>query len=89
MPFQMWEYVQSVMVQGTVYVGGGVAGVGSPDYIVMAYDTNSRKWATLPPYKARGFAMTALNNTPDSGLCCLSFSLSLSQCPWQTTQHDM
>ena len=55
--------MQSVMVWGTVYVGGGVAGVGSPNnYIVMAYDTSSGKWAKLPPYRACNFAMTVISN---------------------------
>ena len=51
------------MVQGTVYVGGGYAAVGSDDnYIVMAYDSSSGKWAQLPPYRAWGFAMTVINS---------------------------
>ena len=63
MPFVMSGYVQSVVVEGTVYVGGGDAGYGSDnDYIVMTYDISTGKWATLPPYRARAFAMTAINN---------------------------
>ena len=63
MPFEMGGYVQSVLVQGRVYVGGGVNGWGSNDnYIVMEYDISSGKWAKLPPYRAWGFAMTVINN---------------------------
>ena len=63
MPFEMSDYVQSVVVEGTVYVGGGHAGPGSDNnYIVMAYDISSWKWDTLPPYRARKFVMTAVNN---------------------------
>ena len=63
MPFVMGGYVQSVVVEGTVYVGGGYAGPGSDNNcIVMTYDISTGKWATLPPYRARGFAMTAINN---------------------------
>ena len=59
----MDDYVQSVVVEGTVYVGGGSAGYGSDNnYIVMTYDISTGKWATLPPYKACDFAMTAINN---------------------------
>ena len=62
MPFGIELYVQSVVVQGTVYVGGD-AGSGSDDnYIVMEYDTSSGKWAKLPPYRAFAFAMTVINN---------------------------
>ena len=63
MPFGMGDYVQSVVVEGTVYVGGGSAGYGSDNNcIVMTYDISTGKWATLPPYRAQGFAMTAINN---------------------------
>ena len=59
----MGDYVQSVVVEGTVYVGGGYAGFGSAnDYIVMTYDISTGKWATLSPYRAMGFAMTSINN---------------------------
>ena len=49
-PFEMSGYVQSVMVQGTVYVEG----VDAKDCIVMAYDTGSGKWTQLPPYTEHG-----------------------------------
>ena len=63
MPFGMDGYVQSVVVEGTVYVGGGYAGRGSDNnYLVMTYDISTGKWATLPPYRARYFAITAINN---------------------------
>ena len=62
-PFEMSGYVQSVAVEGTVYVGGGRAGFGSGnDYIVMTYDISTGKWDTLPPYSAGHFAMTSINN---------------------------
>ena len=61
MPFGMSSYIQSVVLQGTVYVGGGGAGSDN-HYIVMEYDTRSRKWGMLPPYRQRYFAMTVINN---------------------------
>ena len=62
MPFEMSSYVQSVMVEGTVYVGGGYAGYGSRNnYLVMTYDISTGKWATLPPYRACEIAVTAIN----------------------------
>ena len=64
MPFEMADYIQSVVVEGTVYVGGGYAGFGSRNnYIVMAYDVTMGKWATLPPYRARTFAMAVINSS--------------------------
>ena len=63
MPFGMAGYVQSVVVQGRVYVGGGSVAFGSGDHnIVMEYDISSGKWAKLTPYRACYFAMTVINN---------------------------
>ena len=62
MPFSMSIYIQSVEVDGTVYVGGGDADKYEDHYTVMAYDMQSCKWHTLPPYSARWFAMTTINN---------------------------
>ena len=59
MPFGMHGYVQSVVVKRTVYVGGGFAGDNS--YIVITYDISTGKWDTLPPYRAKNFAMTTIN----------------------------
>ena len=61
MPFEMSD-IQSVQVQGTLYVGGGVADSVHNEYIVMTYDISAGKWATLPPYSTRYFAMTAIGN---------------------------
>ena len=63
MPFEMNGYVQSVVVEGTVYVWGGLAGSNRDNnYIVTTYDISTGKWATLPQYRARNFAMTSINN---------------------------
>ena len=61
MPLKMRGYVQSVVVQGKAYVGGGSAG-SDDSYIVLEYDISSGKWAMLPPYRARYFAMTVIDN---------------------------
>ena len=61
MPFGMSGYVQSVVVEGTAYVGGGYT-ASFNDCIVMTYDISTEKWATLPPYRSWGFAITAINN---------------------------
>ena len=64
MPFESSQHLQSVIIQGTVYVGGGDVGIlGSPNnYTIMAYDTSSGKWAKLPPYRTSNFAMTLNSN---------------------------
>ena len=60
MPFEMGEPVQSVVIQERLYVGGGQA--SGNNYIVMEYDIGSGEWATLPPYRVYGFAMTVISN---------------------------
>ncbi len=63
MPFGMSIYVQSVVVQGRLYVGGGWAGWDSRNnYIIMEYDIGSGKWATLPSYRAYYFATAVVSN---------------------------
>ena len=65
MPLGMGGYVQSVVVQGRVYVGGGYAPgrMGTDnDHTVMEYDIDSGIWAKLPRYRALGFAMTVVHN---------------------------
>ena len=62
MPFGMGDYIQSVMVQGIVYVGGGWTTRDNNDYMVMEYDTRSGKWGRLPPYRLWNFAMTVINS---------------------------
>ena len=61
MAFGMSLYIQSVQVQGTLYVGGGGAGVDNR-HIVMTYNISAGKWATLPPYSKHYFAMTVIDN---------------------------
>ncbi len=62
MPVAMNDYIQSVEINDTVYVGGGGTGRGEDGYIVMAYNKQSCQWHTLPPYSTRLFAMTTINN---------------------------
>ncbi len=62
MPVAMSGYIQLVEINDTVYVGGGGTDRDEDDYIVMAYNTQSCQWHTLPPYSTRWFAMTTINN---------------------------
>ena len=62
MPVAMSEYIQSVQINDTVYVGGGWTDRREDAYIVMAYNKQSCQWHTLPLYSTRGFAMTTINN---------------------------
>ncbi len=62
MPVAMSNYIQSVEINDTVYVGGGGTDRDEDAYIVMAYNKQSCQWHTLPPYHTRYFAMTTINN---------------------------
>ena len=62
MPFVMSGPVQSVVVQGTLYVGGGYNNNSSLEKLVMKYDIQSGEWATLPQYRASLFAMAVIKN---------------------------
>ncbi len=62
MPVTMNSYIQSVEINDTVYIGGGVTDRDEDKYIVMAYSKQSCQWHTLPPYSTRWFPMTTINN---------------------------
>ena len=64
MPLWMGGYVQSAVVQGRVYVGGGFAGIGTSDAdcMVMEYETSSGKWSKLPFCRTSRFAMTVIDD---------------------------
>ncbi len=63
MPVARSGYIQSVEISDTVYVGGGWTDSGGDVHIVMAYNTQSCQWHTLPPYSTiHYFAMTTINN---------------------------
>ena len=63
------QYIQSVIVQEIVYVGGGVSCFDN-SYIIMAYNTRSQTWHQLPPHATPhatlGFAMVVINNKLNS-----------------------
>ena len=61
MPIGMSGYMQSVVVESVVYVGGGHTNYVDCESIVMAYDSSTGKWSKLPRYFARRFAMAVLD----------------------------
>ena len=61
MPFTMSGYIQSVIIQEMMYVGGDASPIINT-YIVMTYNIISQEWSQLPRYTARYFAMTVIHN---------------------------
>ena len=63
MPLGMGGYVQSVVIQQTLYIGGGnIKNFSMEDFTVMEYDIHSEEWTKLSPYDTYSFAMTKINN---------------------------
>ena len=62
MPFAMSDYIQSVIIQEMMYVGGGHASSINNMYIVMTYNIISQEWSQLTQYTACLFAMTIIHN---------------------------
>jgi len=58
----MSDHMQSVLVEGKLFIGGGHTGESGTNYVVMGYDFQTKKWDTLLPYSAEYFAMTVVNN---------------------------
>ncbi len=61
MPFESGS-IQSVVINGMVYVGGGWTNRDENENIVMTYDTHSGRWGTLPPYRTHRFGMTVIRD---------------------------
>ncbi len=61
MPVAMSSYIQLVEIDGTAYVGGGYTDRDEDLYVVMAYNSHSCQWDSLPPNTSKWFAMTTIN----------------------------
>ena len=68
MPVAMDGFIQSVAINGTIYVGGGDTDDRYDQNVIMAYDTETSQWDSLTPYKTSrfnsvwNFAMASINN---------------------------
>ena len=58
MPFAMGHYVQSVVVQGMLYVGGGDSDY---DKVILEYGTATKEWSRIK-CKLCYFTMAVINN---------------------------
>ena len=62
MPFAVWDYPQTVVFKGKVYIGRGRSGSITQQRTVMVYDPQLDSFDTLPPYTCRWFSMAVVNN---------------------------
>ena len=62
MPYGMSDHIQSVLIEETVYVGGGFASPQDRCNVVLVYDIASGNWAELPPYENCYFGMSKIDN---------------------------
>ena len=87
MPLAMGYYIQAVEIEGTVFVGGGYTGSVDDDHIVMAYDTRSNQWHSLPPCSVAYFSLAVVDDkiVLVGGYCSGTYSRDLGV--WQTNDR--
>ena len=61
MKYAMTLYPHCVVLERSVYVGGGYTG-GDDEYYIQVFNTKTNKWSCLPRYRYKYFAMTVINH---------------------------
>ena len=61
MKYGMTEYPRCVVLERSVYVGGGYTGIDD-QYYVQVFNMKTNKWSRLPRYRYKYFAMTVINH---------------------------
>ena len=63
MEYPMSCYPHCVVLERSVYVGGGDTGYGDDDeYYIQEFNIKTNQWSRLPRYEYRYFAMTVINH---------------------------
>ena len=62
MEYGMSLYPHCVVLQKSVYVGGGHTEYGDDPHIVLKYNIDTDSWSRLPRYRYSWFAMTVIND---------------------------
>ena len=62
MEYAMTWYPHCVVMDRTVYVGGGRTGYDDDDHSVLKYDLDTDNWSHLPRYQYRRFAVSIINS---------------------------
>ena len=63
MEYGMTCYQDCVVLEKSVYMGGGWTGYGGDDqYYIQEYNMKTNEWSRLPRYEYKRFAMTVINH---------------------------
>ena len=63
MEYGMTLYPHCVVLERSVYVGGGSTGWGDDDeYYIQVFNMKTQNWSRLPRYRYKYFAMTVINH---------------------------
>ena len=62
MKYAMTSYPYCVVLERSVYVGGGVPDYGDDQYYIQEFNIKTQNWSRLPRYDYIRFAMTVINH---------------------------
>ena len=62
MEYAMTCYPHCVVLERSVYAGGGVTGDDDDEYYIQVFNMKTNKWSRLPRYEYKYFAMTVINH---------------------------
>ena len=62
MKYPMSAYPHCVVLERSVYVGGGFTDYGDDEYYIQVFNMKTNKWSCLPRYEYMWFAMTVINH---------------------------
>ena len=62
MEYGMSYYPYCVVLERSVYVGGGVTGYGDDEHYIQVFNMKTNQWSRLPRYEYKRFAMTVINH---------------------------
>ena len=62
MEYAMTEYLHCVVLESSVYVGGGDTYNDDDAHIVFKYDPDTDNWSRLPKYQYKRFAISIINS---------------------------
>ena len=62
MKYGMTRYPHCVVLERSVYVGGGLTDYDDDEYYIQVFNMKTNKWSRLPRYEYMYFAMTVINH---------------------------